>query len=115
MYLGPPLSIDKLRLSAFAPLISRADRYLSGWHAALLNTMGRTVLVNSVLDALPTYIMSVLQLPQGAIDAYNVRRRAFLWSGEDKASGASYLVAWDTVCMTKERGGLGVRDIALQN
>jgi hypothetical protein len=31
--------------------------------------MGHGVLVNSMLDALPTYAMSKLQLPQGAIDA----------------------------------------------
>jgi len=30
-YLGLPLSNEKLNLSAFAPIIARADRYLSGW------------------------------------------------------------------------------------
>jgi hypothetical protein len=29
-YLGLPLSCDKLNLAAFAPLIAKADRYLSG-------------------------------------------------------------------------------------
>jgi hypothetical protein len=50
-------------------LISKVNHYLVGWKASLLNPMGHGVLVNSMLDALPTYAMSKLQLPQGAIDA----------------------------------------------
>jgi hypothetical protein len=34
-YLGLPLSAEKLRLSAFSPLIAKVDRYLSGWRAAV--------------------------------------------------------------------------------
>ena len=36
-YLGLPLSNVKLNLSAFAPLISKADRRLACWQATLLN------------------------------------------------------------------------------
>jgi hypothetical protein len=65
---------SKLNLSAFAPLISAADRYLAGWQAALLNNpMGRGVLVNAVLDALPTYTMAALLLPQGVIESLDAR------------------------------------------
>ena len=40
-YLGLPLSCEKLRLQAFDPYIAKADRYLAGWQATLLNPMGR--------------------------------------------------------------------------
>lgn len=73
-YLGLPLSHEKLRLSVFSPLITRADRHLSGWHASLLNPMGHAVLINSVMDSQLTYAMSVLLLPPGNIDALNCRR-----------------------------------------
>ena len=73
-YLGLPLSNEKLNLSAFAPIIVRADRYLSGWWSNLLNHSGRLVLVNSVLDSLPVYAMEALQLPQGVVDALDARR-----------------------------------------
>lgn len=53
-YLGLPLSNTKLRLSVFAPLIARVDKYLSGWKALLLNTAGQVVLVNAVLSSLLT-------------------------------------------------------------
>ena len=92
-YLGMPLSNVKLNLNAFAPLIDRTDRYLGGWQAALLNSMGRAVLVNSVLDSALIYILSAMQLPQGTLDAIDKKRRAFLWSGESTTTGAQCLVA----------------------
>ena len=114
-YLGLPLSSTKLRLSAFAPLIAKADKYLAGWQAALLNPMGRLVLVNTVLDSQLVYAMSVMQLQPGVIKAVNKKRRGFLWAGEKEASGARCLVAWDDVCLDKAAGGLGVKDLQTQN
>lgn len=64
-YLGLPLSSEMLRLTAFAPLIARTERYLPGWAAALLNHHACCVLVNSVLDNLPTYLMCALEIPRG--------------------------------------------------
>jgi hypothetical protein len=114
-YLGIPLSNVKLNLKAFAPLIARADRYLGGWQASLLNAMGRTVLANAVLDSSMIYIMSALLLPQGTIDALDKRRRAFLWSGEQTTSGAQCLIAWERACLPKKQGGLGVKDLKTLN
>ncbi|CAO2178496.1 unnamed protein product [Urochloa humidicola] len=113
--LGLPLSCDKLRLSAFTPLISKADRYLAGWQASLLNPMGRAVLVNTVLDSQLTHAMSVMLLPQGTLDAFDRRRRAFLWSGDDHVSGAQCLVPWELACQPKSQGGLGLRNLSVQN
>jgi hypothetical protein len=35
-YMGLPLSAEKLHLDVFTLLISKADKYLSGWRALLL-------------------------------------------------------------------------------
>ena len=114
-YLGLPLSAEKLRLAAFAPLIAKVDKYLSGWRALLLSPGGRLVLLNAVLDALPAYAMGAMVLPPGLIAALDRLRRAFLWGAVDKVNGAQCLVAWDRVCRDKREGGLGVRSLADQN
>ncbi|KAJ1273852.1 hypothetical protein BS78_05G016600 [Paspalum vaginatum] len=114
-YLGLPLSSTKLKLSAFDPHIAKTDKYLAGWQACLLNPMGRTVLVNSVLSSQLVYAMCALQIPPGVLNQMDCRRRAFLWSGEDKTTGASCLVAWESVCTTKGMGGLNVKDLRIQN
>ena len=114
-YLGLPLSCEKLRLSAFDPYISKADRYLAGWQASLLNPMGRTVLINAVLDGQLSYVMSALPLPPGVVCQVDKRRRSFLWTGEEEATGANCLVAWDKVRCSKDQGGLGIKDLEVQN
>ena len=77
--------------------------------------MGRTVLVNAVLDSSLIYILSAMMLPQGTIEELDKRRRAFLWSGESSTSGAQCLVAWERACLPKEHGGLGVKDLKTFN
>jgi len=116
-YLGLPLSVNKLPMSAFNPYIQKVDRYLGSWQANLLNPMGRTVLINSVLDSLLVYFLSSLQLPPSVIQQMDKRRRAFLWSGDisDTTSAAKCLVAWVSVCNPKELGGLGIKDMGIQN
>jgi len=64
-YLGLPLSVNKLPNSVFQTYIDRIQRSLSSWLASLLNTMGRVVLINSVLDSKLVYVMSSMQVPPG--------------------------------------------------
>ena len=76
---------------------------MAGWKATLLSTAGRVVLINSVLDGLPTYAMGALMLPPRIKEALDARRRAFLWTAADKANGAQCLVAWEKVCHPKKK------------
>lgn len=79
-YLGLPLSASKLPASAFNTYIERIDSFLFSWQASLLNTMGRVVLINSVLDSQLVYVMSALSIPPTAIQQIDKRRRAFMWA-----------------------------------
>lgn len=115
VYLGLPLSPTKLRFSDYQPLCASFDRYLSGWRARLLSPGGRIVLSNAVLSNLPVYWMSSLLFPRTVLIALDRRRLPFLWTGEDKCHGSQCLVAWDQVCLPKIEGGLGVKDLELQN
>jgi len=114
-YLGLPLSPYKLRPSDFQPLISSFDKYLSGWKARLLSSGGRLTLVNAVLGSLPIYYMSSILLPKSVRDLIDSKRRAFLWTGEDKCHGSRCLVAWDRACQRREDGGLGVKNLEDMN
>jgi len=43
------------------------------------------------------------------------KRRTFVWTGAEQASGAKCLVAWEQVCLPKESGGLGLKNLSVQN
>ena len=101
-YLGLPLSWDKLTAADFAPMIAKVDAYLAGRRARLLSPAGRLVLINAVLDALPTYAMAAMLLPPAVIKALDSLRRAFLWNAAERASSAQCLVAWERTAALQE-------------
>jgi hypothetical protein len=72
------LSFEKPNLAAFAPLIAKADRYLDGRWGVLLSMGGRLVLINAVLDVLPTYVMEAMMLPPHMVKAFDALCRVFL-------------------------------------
>ena len=74
-----------------------------------LNFVGRLVLVNTILQAMPIYLFSVMMAPKTIMrDLRNIQRN-FFWSGtQDPHKWA--LVKWDTMCTPKLQGGLGLRD-----
>jgi hypothetical protein len=41
--------------------------------------------------------------------------RAFFWKGKSTVSGSDCLVAWDYVCRSFEEGGLGIKNLQIQN
>jgi hypothetical protein len=113
-YLGLLLSSSKLKLVVFDPYVAKVDRHLAGWQASLLNLMGRTVLINTILDGQLSYIMSTVSLPPGAIAKFDKHRRGFLWASDNNAPGGC-LVTWDTAWLARDRGGLSIKDIGVQN
>ena len=87
-YLGLLLLWDKLTAADFAPMIAKVDAYLAGWRARLLSPAGRLVLINAVLDSLPTYAMAAVVLPQAVVKTMDALRHAFLWNAADHTTGA---------------------------
>ena len=58
-YLGLPLSPTKPPSNAFAPVVERSRKLMTGWRAKLLDKGDRLILISAVLDSLLTYFMSV--------------------------------------------------------
>ena len=110
-YLGLPLSLHKLPPSVFQPVIDRCGISLAGWRALLLSRGGRLILLRAVLDSLHTYFMMYFSLPISVLEEIDKCRRIFFWSNDDTFYGAKCLVAWDRVCMPKQAGGLGVKNL----
>ena len=72
---------------------------LTNWKSQYLSRGGRLTMVNSVLDAIPAYMMSVDKFIQ-KIDA--LRRNFFWWGMKTKKF---HLVNWEEVIKNKKEGG----------
>ena len=74
--------------------------------------MARCQLINSVLLSLHVYWAQVFFLPQRTLNDVIKACRAFLLSGQYFSSKPGS-IAWEHICIKKEAGGLGFRDMKL--
>jgi hypothetical protein len=58
--------------------------------------------------------MLSLHLPVGILDVIDRARRHCLWRKKDKNKVQS-LAAWDMICKPKDKGGLGILNLFVQN
>jgi hypothetical protein len=62
-YLGIPALIGKSKTRAFQNIQGRVWDGLQGWKEKFLSQAGKEVLLKAVIQAIPTYTMSIFQLP----------------------------------------------------
>jgi hypothetical protein len=77
-YLGVPLSIKKLTNAQIQSLIDKVASMLPGWKAELMNRVGRSVYVQSVMVAKVIYTAINIDLPLWAVKAIEKLMRGFL-------------------------------------
>lgn len=107
-YLGVPLNTKRVTKATFKELITRVNSKLSHWKANNLSLAGRRVLVQSVSSTMASHVMQSIKLPKGVSNAIDQANRTFLWGGTHE-SRKTPLVKWDTVCLPRDYGGLGLR------
>ncbi|GKV52575.1 hypothetical protein SLEP1_g59152 [Rubroshorea leprosula] len=107
-YLGVPILHKRKTGSDYRFILEKIQSKLAGWKKSLLSLAGRKTLIQSVTSAIPCYTMQTVLLPKSTCEAIDKLNRQFLW-GSDTESRKPHLVNWESVCMSKEEGGLGLR------
>lgn len=108
-YLGLPLTSRSLLISQFSPLVENIANIINKWNNSFLSLAGRAELVRSVVQGVECFWLQSLPLPSGVADRIHTLLRRFVWGGK------ACPVAWRTVCLPKEEGGLGFRNLAAWN
>ncbi|KAL0394947.1 UNVERIFIED_CONTAM: putative mitochondrial protein [Sesamum latifolium] len=80
---------------------------MQGWVVKKLSQTGRVVLIKSVLQALPTFVMTCFRLPDTLIREIEGMFANFFWSSGQEAK--IHWIAWRKMCKTKALGGMGFR------
>jgi hypothetical protein len=99
VYLGLPMGRDPRKLDYWKPIMSSIISRLSSWKSKFLSFGRPLILLKSLLSSLPVYFLFFFKDPAGNF--------FFWWGGEDFRIIS--WVDWDSVCLPREEGGLGVR------
>ena len=110
VYLGLSIGGDPWRLAFWEPVLKTIKSRLSGWQSRFLSYGGRLVRHKSVLTALPVYALSFVKAPSGIISIIESTFNKKNWGGSEDNMKISW-IAWSSVCLRKEYGGLGVRKL----
>jgi hypothetical protein len=113
-YLGLPVGANPRRASTWEPMMECLRKRLRGWRKRYVSLGGRIVLLNSVLNSIPSFYLSSLKVPVVVLNRITRIQREFLWGGVKGGRSISW-VKWKEVCKPKSQGGLGVRDVGKVN
>ncbi|XP_020412737.1 uncharacterized protein LOC109947231 [Prunus persica] len=113
-YLGVPLVQGRVTKATYKGVLVKVQAKLSAWKSQLLSMASRITLIQSVVSSIPLYTMQTAKLPQALCDDLDKSSKSFLW-GSSENHHKTHLVKWDTVCLPKRLGGLGIKKAALMN
>ncbi|GAU26327.1 hypothetical protein TSUD_56250 [Trifolium subterraneum] len=108
LYLGLPIGGDSRKLRFWDPVVSRIRKRLSGWKCKNLSFGGRLILLKFVMSSVPVYFLSFFKAPSGIISSLESMFSHFFWGGCEENRKTSW-IKWDSICLNKANGGLGVR------
>lgn len=113
-YLGVPILNSRQQKSTYFPIVQKVQKRLSLWKSKFPSIAGWSVLIKSVLAAMPSYQMQSTLLPSSTIHEIDKLSRKFLWS-QDTDTSKMHLISWRQVIASKDRGGLGFKDLKKHN
>lgn len=111
--MGLPLGDKYKGITKWDKVIDKFILYLAGWNKRILNRAGKITLIKSVLSSLPTYYMSLFEMPVSVAKRLEKLMRDFLW--DDKGKKKMHLVKWSVLYKRKKYGGLGIKSLKKMN
>jgi hypothetical protein len=109
-YLGLPTLVGKSRTREFQSIKDSMWKRLNDWKTIFLSQAGKEILLKTVIQAIPTYSMSIFFLPKGLCRDINSMMQKFWWGHKDHVSKI-HLMSWEKLGLSKTTGGLGFRDL----
>jgi hypothetical protein len=113
-YLGLPSMIGRKKKVIFAYIKDRIWKRINSWRGRALSRAGKEVMVKSVLQAIPSYVMSIYLLPETTIKEIERMMNSFWCGGGSHNQGIRWL-AWDRMIYPKAYGGMRFRDLKAFN
>jgi len=108
LYLGLLVGGDPRRLNFWDPAVNHIKALLSSWKSRHLPFGDCLVLLKFVLTSLHVYALSFFKAPSSIIASLDSLLIRFFLGGCEENRKISW-IDWESICVDKEVGGLGVR------
>lgn len=109
IYLGNALIMGRNRVKDFSRIRDRVVSKLEGWNRNLISKAGKAVLIQSVIQAIPSYTMATFRVPYMLCKELDMCVKKLWWSSGNKNGRYMALRPWEDLCKPKIAGGLGFR------
>ncbi|KAL0442468.1 UNVERIFIED_CONTAM: putative mitochondrial protein [Sesamum latifolium] len=113
IYLSLPTVAFRSKRALFAALKDRIWKRIQGWHEKTLSQAGKAILIQAVVQAIPSYAMSCFRLPKTLLQEFQGMAANFFWHDNDRRK--IHWLAWTQMCGSKLNGGLGFRNLEAFN
>ncbi|CAO2192714.1 unnamed protein product [Urochloa humidicola] len=113
-YLGLPTPEGRMKADRFQAITERLMQRCNAWEEKFLSSAAKEVLIKSVAQAIPVYVMGVFKLSGQLHESLTRCIRRFWW-GEKEGRRRTHWISWEKFTKSKGQGGLGFRDLALFN
>ena len=109
-YLGLPSLIRKSKKNTFTQLKQKLASKFAGWTKKLLSNAGKEVLNKAVAQAVLSHTINCFKLLNTLCDEMTRMVRQFWW-GQVKNEKKVAWMSRDKMCLPKDKGGMGFRDL----
>jgi hypothetical protein len=114
-YLGLPSMIDRDKNSMFGYIKDRVWNRINSWISKCLSKAGQELVIKLVLQAIPTYLMSLFQLLTTLSTNIERMMNAFWWGHGGENNCGIHWLSWEKLSMHKTHGGIGFKDLSAFN
>lgn len=108
-YPGLPIASGKSNVGTFKELQEKITKRVMGWKEKFISKADREILIKTVVQAIPTYSMSLFKLPKTICDNINSLLVKYWW-GQSKEERKINWINWGKLCTHKKKGGMRFRD-----
>lgn len=114
LYLGMPTHVGRSPKEAFKFLPYREWQCIIPWSDRPLSRAGMETMLKSIIQAIPTCVMSCIQI---SVSTCHKLWQMFLdfWCGREDGKKKLHWRSWEWLSAPKSLGGLGFRDLVLFN
>ncbi|MCI46962.1 RNA-directed DNA polymerase (Reverse transcriptase), partial [Trifolium medium] len=97
--------VGRSKKETFTYIKDRVWKRINSWRGRSLSKVEKEVMIKSVLQVIPSYVMSVYIIPDATVNDIEKMLNSFWWEGGNNNKGITWL-SWERLACAKEIGGL---------